>query len=350
MNSNSSSFVLDAAALERIITAAVTTAVQAERVILTEEQRQAPQIAVIERALSWTDFPKWPGKCDRVDAWFQSLEAKFKASRIPEEKWASKLMECPKIGDELKRRLAGLEDPTYEGIRRHCLNTYGPVDPVGFFRSEIYSVKGTTREDVLGKLEDARALHNRAARMAGKHEWEDDDLLYPFVNAFPEAIATKLRQEMASAIRNGNPLQELVSRAPSVGDVVAEEDKALPLVGRVGQVQAQEESRRRKAPEADLIAEVRELKKAFKANTAANNRNWSRPPPVVARRPCFNCGGTCAGSAACPASSRACHNCGKVGHFQSACRAPRKRPRYSGSGPGAQQPGLPPFMRGQDRS
>jgi hypothetical protein len=53
--------MLDAAALERIITAAVTTAVQAERVILTEEQRQAPQIAVIERALSWTDFPKWPG-------------------------------------------------------------------------------------------------------------------------------------------------------------------------------------------------------------------------------------------------------------------------------------------------
>jgi hypothetical protein len=204
-STNGSQIVLDAAALERIIAAAVATAVQAERVVTATEAPPAPQIAVVEKALSWTDFPKWPGKCDRVDAWFQSLEAKLKAARIPEEKWASKLMECPKMGDELKRRLAGLEDPSYGGIRKYCLGTYGPVDPVGYFRSQIYSVKGTTREEVMEKLEDARALHNRAARLAGKHEWEDEDLLYPFVNAFPEAVATKLRQEMASAIRNGNP-------------------------------------------------------------------------------------------------------------------------------------------------
>ena len=61
MVSNGSEFVLDAAALERIITAAVTSAVQAERAITTEEQPRAPQIAVVEKARSWTDFPKWPG-------------------------------------------------------------------------------------------------------------------------------------------------------------------------------------------------------------------------------------------------------------------------------------------------
>ena len=76
--STNNSIVLDQATLERIIAAAVTSAVQVERGILTEANKRAPQIAVVEKALSWTDFPKWPGKCDRVDAWFQSLEAKLK--------------------------------------------------------------------------------------------------------------------------------------------------------------------------------------------------------------------------------------------------------------------------------
>ena len=337
----SESFTMDSATLERIIAAAVTTAVRAERQVTIIPPPQAPSIAVVEKAMSWVDFPKWPGKCDRVDAWFQSLEAKFKAARIKEDKWASKLMECPKIGDELKRRLAGLEDPSYEGVRKHCLETYGPVDPVGFFRSQIYSVKGSTREEVLEKLEDARALHNRAARMVGRHEWEDSDLLYPFVNAFPEAVATKLRQEMASASRNGSPLQELVSKAPSVGDAVAEEDKELPLVGQVqGEVQT---SKKRKAPQDDpLVAEIRELRKALKTSTATNGSRPAAPFPT-SRRQCSNCGGMCAGSTACPAQGRTCHNCGRMGHLRRVCRAPPGRNQRS-------NPQQPPFMRGQDRN
>jgi len=270
----------------------------------------------------------------------------LKAARIPEEKWASKLMECPKIGDELKRRLAGLEDSSYDGIRRHCLTTYGPVDPVGYFRSQMFSVKGATREEVMEKLEDARALHNRAARLAKKTEWEDDDLLYPFVNAFPEAIATKLRQEMASAIRNGNPLQELVSRAPSIGDAVPEEDKALPLVG---QVEGQSKNmKKRQAPEVDLVAEVRRLER--KIERVNRPQPSQSRPPIVARRPCFKCGGTCAGSAACPAQNRTRFNCGKVGHMANSCRAPQRGPQRPGMRPSSQQLGMPPFMRGQDRN
>jgi hypothetical protein len=208
-------------------------------------------------------------------------------------------------------------------------------------------VKGTTREEVLEKLEDARALHNRAARMAGKHEWDDGDLLYPFVNAFPEAVATKLRQEMATAIRNGNPLQELVSRAPSVGDVVAEEDKELPLVGQVED--KGKSPKKRKAAEPDLVAEIRELKKVIKSSSVPN-KSWSRTPSQTGKRLCRNCGGACAGSAACPAQNRTCFNCGRLGHMKQCCRAPPNRAQRTGAGSSPQQLGLPPFMRGQDRT
>ena len=333
--------VLDAAMLERIIQAAVTTAVQADRTVRRSVDPPAP-IAVLEKALQWNDFPKWPGKCDRIDAWFQSMEAKLKAARIPEEKWASKLMECPKVGDELKRRLAGLPDPSYKGIRMHCLQIYGPVDPVGYFRSQIFSVKGTTREDVMDKLEDARALHNRAARLEGKHEWEDGDLLYPFINAFPEEVATKLKQELASAIRNGSPLQELVSRAPSVGDSAVEENKVLPLVGQV-----EGRNQKRQVAETGLVAEIRELKKALKSSMAGNR---PRPPFVTPKRPptvgqrCGKCGGgSCTGGTECPARNRECFICKRIGHFRSTCRAPQD------AQDGRQQLGVPPFMNGQDR-
>ena len=345
--------LLDEETLARIMQAAVTTALQAsERVRQSEVTTPIAPIAVLEKALQWNDFPKWPGKCDRIDAWFQNLEAKLKAGRIPEDKWAGKLMECPKIGDELKRRLNGLQDHTYEGIRKHCLAIYGPVDPVGYFRSQIYSVKGTNREDVMEKLEDARALHNRAARMeTGRAEWDDRDLLYPFINAFPEEVATKLRQELAGAIRNGNPLQELVSRAPSQADFAAEEEKVIPLVGQI------EGRSQKRTAEDPLVAEIRELKRAFKSSMAANRQRPSQPPqpPTAGRRQpaagqrCSKCGGSCAGPADCPAQNRECFKCGKLGHFRSACRdrAPPGRAPYAQGRP--KQLGTPPFMNGQDR-
>src|SRR5690625_4903332 len=140
--------------------------------MLQAYQVHAPQ-PHLARALQWGDLPPFPGRCDRLDAWFQSLEAKLKAARVPEDRWAEKFMECPHVGDELKRRVTAGELPSYDKIRRQCLELYGPPLPIGYFRHRMFSIRGSTREEVLPPLEDALALHNRAARDHQKPEWAD---------------------------------------------------------------------------------------------------------------------------------------------------------------------------------
>ena len=57
-------------------------------------------------------------------------------------------------------------------------------------------------------------MYNRAAKDEGREQWTDEDLLYPFVDAFPEPVSRELRGSIDRALVSGNPYRDLSSRAP----------------------------------------------------------------------------------------------------------------------------------------
>src|SRR5699024_4089627 len=117
----------------------------------------------------------------------------------------------------------------YAAIREACLLLYGPPMPVGFFRHRIFSIRGATREEVLPPMEDALALHNRAARDEGRPEWSDWDLIYPFIGAFPDPVREQLKNDLRLVQKMENPFRELVSRAPTKETMTMQ----VPLVAMV---------------------------------------------------------------------------------------------------------------------
>lgn len=123
---------------------------------LTNEQFQAllagvvPRNLTTERVITWTDLPALDTtKMAEVDGWFQAFEVKMRAMKIAEEHWAERLEECPKVPQELKRQMASEDVGTYDQMRRHVLEQYGPVDPVGYFRAQLYNVRGANREEIV---------------------------------------------------------------------------------------------------------------------------------------------------------------------------------------------------------
>lgn len=266
-----------------------------------------PRVSV-EQPIHWSDMDVYPMRSDRVDAWFILFETKMKAARVPRQKWASKLMECSRLGAEMKRRLTEQPDErsAYADLRAFCLRLHGPVEPIGFYRSKIWSVKGGNAQDVLAKLEDALVLHNRACLDAKREVWSDKDLLYPFVLAFPPEVSAKLRRHLASVVQIEHPLQQLAHRAPTKADA----DEALQkLVASVEETDSKT---------AHLAAAVANLQQRLEqAQFQPRHTGMKRQRTAQ----CSRCGGTCISSANCPAMGKTCSNCKRLNHFARVCRS-----------------------------
>lgn len=273
--------------------------------------------------VKWGNFPEFPGRDDYLDAWFVAFESLMLSHRIAETEWVEKFVESDKVGYEYKRRITDLKEPNYKDVRKHLLEVYGPACPLGFHRRALYNVRGTSREEVTSKLYDRLTLYNRAARDEGREEWTDKDLLYPFVDAFPEAVAKNLRCTIDQALLSTNPYRDLSSRAPQKQNNVQGEE----LVAAV-------EMKPHKP--ADVIAAVYNTVQKLSTDVAAMKK---RPR---SEGPCTGCGGGCRERSACPAQGKACSACGKIGHFARACRNAQdhqtnnnqKRPRPFRQAPG----------------
>ncbi len=99
----------------------------------------------------------------KLDMWFVAFEARMPTSMIPKECWPSKFVECPEVPEAIKSRLSTYS--TYAEIRSAILKSYGPADPVNYFRLKLYSEKGGSGEEVRDQLLEIMNLHNRAADM-----------------------------------------------------------------------------------------------------------------------------------------------------------------------------------------
>ena len=172
---------------------------------------------IITSSNSWTDLPDLDvSRADKVDEWFLAFESRMKARTVEEARWLEKFDECPRVPREVKSRIAGEEGiATYEQLRLLVLKVYGPLDPVGYFRAQMYKVGGTHREEIRSRLQRLLTLHNRAAKDNGRAEFGDSDLIYPFVQAFPPEQSARLQETMAFAYATPDPFDTLYRTAPS---------------------------------------------------------------------------------------------------------------------------------------
>lgn len=293
---------------------------------------------VASRALNWSDIPPYPGRCDRLDAWFCLLEGKFISAKIPEDLWPEKIAECPKIGEQMKKKLAAMhnhEDITYKDIRKYFLKLDGPLDPTGYFRNQIFHVKGTNGEDVMKQLQDALVLLNRAAVDEGVEQWKDRDLVTAFVGAFPEEISVELKKNMRMVLAMEDPLNELVIRAPEKGRNDIED---IPLVAAIDRTTVTKNNycksnkENKNNTEDPLIAAINGMRNDLNNQMSSLARTVTNPPRRVTPYPgnCRGCGGRCPDRTRCPASGKTCNFCGGLHHFASQCW---KKRAGAGNGP-----------------
>ena len=268
---------------------------------------------------SWTDLAMLDlSKPDTIDAWFVAFEQKVRAARVVETRWAEKFNECPRVPQGVKSRIPTDSADEYKKLRLAMLKEYGPLNPVGYFRAQLYAVKGATRDVVRRRLEELLTLYNRAAADHNGPEFTKMDLIYPFIQAFPPAITADLQRDLGFALGQVDPLEQLFHRAP-VGPVgslqvekQAEEASTLLAVARPsgsGKKRQRVEVESSGPTTSELAAAITEM---------------SRSIGKLARR-CSGCGGQCEEKEQCPAFGKACHNCGGRDHFASACRSRNQR-------------------------
>lgn len=289
---------------------------------------------VREQRVSWAQLPRLDLACaSELDTWFISFEARMKAARVAEENWPARLLECPMVEESTKVHVRELEPFTYAALRQLILKEHGPVDPINFFKREMYRVRGDKREDVREMLMHILIKHNRAARAAGIQEMQDRDLCYPFIDAFPVDVRKALEQKLALVFAQEEPFEHVFRLAPSKQDA----DQVLVADTR----DALDSNTRRQ-----------EIEDAVALAIQAATQNFSQPPwkrrlnsltrPGTAKfvrgTPTGTFGYRCAGCGSdacqdrqhCPARTAVCFGCNKVGHFRKVCRGAQKPPFQNG--------------------
>lgn len=267
----------------------------------------------LSERVSWSQFPRLDLTLStEIDTWFLSFEARMKAARVPEEKWASKFIECPFVEERVKVRMRDLEPFAYFHIRQRILSEHGPIDPVNFFKREIYRTRGDNAEDVREALMKLLTLHNRAALDDGVEPLKEQDLCYPFLEAFPAHTRAALERQLALVFAQDNPFEHLYRLAPikQRGEVEACQiatDESGGLQRSVTDILAlalqktQGQWDRSKRCRVDSLRSTGDSHKAI-------------------RSPCRNCGRECSNLPRCPAANKKCFSCGEQGHLERTCQ------------------------------
>lgn len=310
---------------------------------------------------------------------------------------ASRFMDCPKVATEIRRRVdqLGLLDEAWESqdaspevllraagsalkevpqwaqqgtgerktrydrIRRLLLSEHGPYMPLAYHRATMGRVRGNYRHEVEKLLSDAQALYNRAADDIGEPTLESKDLVYYFIDAFPEEVRTRLYTEVGAAVKSGEPYQWLFDRAP----ISPEQPADLPLVSTVlpgeesegegsARVLRKRKVQRTSAQSQPLVLTAEQLEHRLEANNRRliaalqaapalrpgggrppSRRNQRQRPWDANRQPvgqhgqpprkgtCPGCGRFCTDRQRCPAQGKACLKCGGRNHFAAVCNS-----------------------------
>src|SRR5699024_10545369 len=201
---------MNAEQVERLVNALV------DRITSGQPQVASPSPSEAPGRVSWNQLPKLDLSLSaEIDSWFMSFEARMTAARVPEEHWGAKFLECPSVEESLKVRAREVEPYSFFSLRRVILQEHGPIDPVNYFKRELYRVRGTNAEDVREALMKLLMLHNRAARDEGSQQLRERDLCYPFLEAFPVSVKATLERQLALIFAQEQPFEHLYRLAPS---------------------------------------------------------------------------------------------------------------------------------------
>ena len=293
--------------------------------------------AVVGGPVAWSDLPQLdPSKPSEIDSWFMKFEAKLKATKVDVGRWAEKLEECPRVPQALKTRLPAEALANYAAARNWILKEHGPIIPVGHFRAMIYRVRGEARDKVREELENLLVLYNRAAVDFGGPVFSKHDLIHPFIDAFPGEASRSLTRDLAFAMAQRDPFEQLYHRAP---EIIIGAPNPEPMLSMMVEAPTAAVKRPRTADSTDD-----KLDRVLSHLAAMADRNPE--PSDRSRMPCAGCGGGCRSREDCPAEGRTCHNCGGGNHFSVACR----RRRVPATPPGRRFPTdrNRPFRQGPD--
>lgn len=196
------------------ITTMVAAAMQQPNFPSTTDRNASPQSII--RLTNWSDLPELKLSVKRdIDAWFVQFESKLKAHGIFEDKYLGFFDACPRVSPDIKTKFLS-DSQTYAALRMNVLREYGPLFPETFFINLMYKIRGNTREPIKEELQKLKVLHNRVMRDLHRHHTlTDADLIYPFINAFPEDSQQALLTTLIGASRDQNPLEFLFMHAPT---------------------------------------------------------------------------------------------------------------------------------------
>jgi hypothetical protein len=247
------------------------------------------QPSMLGGRIEWGTLPSLVPEPHLVDNWFMSFESIMKSHGVAPERWFARLIQCPRVCEEDKRRMESGGE-TYAEARAAMLAFYGPMVPHVYWKHQLTKATGATKRELVSNLLHVRSMQVRAARDVGRPEMDETDLVYQFCEAYPKEERERLLGDL-EGVRLEDVFTTTVRRAPEL-------------------------------PRASIhfAGDATRLAKRSPHNLAEPaGKRPHRGDPAEER--CFGCGRqSCRPGERCPAHRTTCHNCGKMGHYRKVCR------------------------------